>query len=145
MKLSLVILFLFSIGKGQDSLFWFDMNTVRDPVPKTPKVLDQIFGTSQLGILDSLKNSRVNTQDGYRLQIYETSQVDDANRYLKKSQKALPDSVYMIFEAPLYKIRYGNFVTKKEADIQKTKLKRSGYKDVWIVKSRIEQLEKQPD
>jgi len=145
MKISLVILLLFSFGKGQDSLFWFDMNTVRDPVPNTPKVLDQIFGTSQLGILDSLKNFRVNTQDGYRLQIYETSQVDDATRYFKKSEKTLPDSVYMIFEAPLYKIRYGNFVTKKDADIQKTKLRRSGYKDVWIVKSRIEHLEELTD
>jgi len=43
---------------AQDSLFWFDMNSVRDPMPKTPKVLDKIFGTSQLSILDSLKNSR---------------------------------------------------------------------------------------
>lgn len=127
----------FSLIRGQDSLFWFDMNTVRDPVPKTPRVLDKIFGTSQLGVLDSLKQSRINTQDGYRLQIFETSKVDDANTFYKKSQKALSDSVYMIFEAPLYKIQYGNFVTKKEADNQKSKLRKSGYRNVWIVRSRI--------
>ncbi|HIA94542.1 MAG TPA: hypothetical protein EYO16_04630, partial [Candidatus Marinimicrobia bacterium] len=63
---------------AQDSLFWFDMNTVRDPIPKTPKVLDKIFGISQLGVLDSLKNARITTKDGFRLQIVETSSVDEA-------------------------------------------------------------------
>ena len=124
---------------AQDSLFWFDMNTVLDPVPNTPKVLDKIFGTSQLSVLDSLKNVRITTQDGFRLQVFETSSVEEANRSLRKFEKALDDSVYMIFEAPLYKLRTGNFVTKREAENEKLKLNREGYKDVWIVRSRIEQ------
>jgi len=124
---------------AQDSLFWFDMNTVLDPVPNTPKVLDKIFGTSQLGVLDSLKNVRITTQDGFRLQVFETSSVEEANRSLRKFEKALDDSVYMIFEAPLYKLRTGNFTTKREAENEKLKLNREGYKDVWIVRSRIEQ------
>jgi len=125
---------------AQDSLFWFDMNTVRDPLPKTPKVLDKIFGTSQLGVLDSLKNAHISTKDGFRLQMVETSLVDEANLNLRKFREALSDSVYMIFEAPFYKIRYGNFVTKKEAEIEKLKLNREGYQDIWIVRSRIEQI-----
>ena len=124
---------------AQDSLFWFDMNTVLDPVPNTPKVLDKIFGTSQLSVLDSLKNVRITTQDGFRLQVFETSSVEEANRSLRKFEKALGDSVYMIFEAPLYKLRTGNFTTKREAENEKLKLNREGYKDVWIVRSRIEQ------
>lgn len=124
---------------AQDSLFWFDMNTVLDPVPNTPKVLDKIFGTSQLSVLDSLKNVRITTQDGFRLQVFETSSVEEAKRSLRKFEKALDDAVYMIFEAPLYKLRTGNFVTKKEAENEKLKLNREGYKDVWIVRSRIEQ------
>ena len=123
----------------QDSLFWFDMNTVLDPVPNTPKVMDKIFGTSQLSVLDSLKNVRITTQDGFRLQVFETSSVEEAKRSLRKFEKALDDAVYMIFEAPLYKLRTGNFVTKKEAENEKLKLNREGYKDVWIVRSRIEQ------
>ena len=124
---------------AQDSLFWFDMNTVLDPVPNTPKVMDKIFGTSQLSVLDSLKNVRITTQDGFRLQVFETSSVEEAKRSLRKFEKALDDAVYMIFEAPLYKLRTGNFVTKREAENEKLKLNREGYKDVWIVRSRIEQ------
>ena len=127
---------------AQDSLFWFDMNSVRDPVPKTPKILDKIFGTSQFGLLDSLKNIRITTQEGYRLQIFESSSVEEANRTLRKFERSLKDSVYMVFEAPLYKLRLGNFVTKKEAEEQKANLNKKGYKNIWIVRSRIEQSSK---
>ena len=127
---------------AQDSLFWFDMNSVRDPVPKTPKILDKIFGTSQFGLLDSLKNIRITTQEGYRLQIFESSSVEEANRTLRKFERSLKDSVYMVFEAPLYKLRLGNFITKKEAEKQKENLNKKGYKNIWIVRSRIEQSSK---
>jgi len=124
---------------GQDSLYWFDMSTVRDPIPKTPKVLDKIFGTSQLDVLDSLKNTRFTTQDGFRLQVFESSSAEEAKRILRKFDRALPDSLYLVFEAPLYKIRYGNFVTKNQADATKETLVKKGYKNIWIVRSRIEQ------
>ena len=127
---------------AQDSLFWFDMNSVRDPVPKTPKILDKIFGTSQFGLLDSLKNIRITTQEGYRLQIFESSSVEETNRTLQKFERSLKDSIYMVFEAPLYKLRLGNFVTKKEAEEQKATLNKKGYKNIWIVRSRIEQSSK---
>ena len=124
---------------GQDSLYWFDMSKVRDPIPKTPKVLDKIFGTSQLDVLDSIKNVRFTTQDGFRLQVFESSSAEEANRILRKFGRALPDSLYLAFEAPLYKIRYGNFVTKNQADATKETLAKKGYKNIWIVRSRIEQ------
>ena len=124
---------------SQDSLYWFDMSKVRDPIPPTPKVLDKVFGTSQLNVLDSIKNARVSTREGFRLQIYEASAADQANKILNKYEKALSDSLYIIFEAPLYKIRYGNFITKPEAEAAKNGLKKKGYKNIWIVKSRIEQ------
>ena len=136
-----LLLFTGSLS-AQDSLFWFDMNSVRDPVPKTPKILDKIFGTSQFGLLDSLKNIRITTQEGYRLQIFESSSVEEANRTLRKFERSLKDSVYMVFEAPFYKLRLGNFVTKKEAEKQKANLNKKGYKNIWIVRSRIEQSSK---
>ena len=142
MKLFIIFLLSFQFIFSQDSLFWFDMNSVRDPVPKTPKILDKIFGTSQFGLLDSLKNIRITTQEGYRLQIFESSSVKETNRALRKFERSLKDSVYMVFEAPLYKLRLGNFVTKKEAEKQKANLNKKGYKNIWIVRSRIEQSSK---
>ena len=138
--MQLIFIFILTgILFGQDSLYWFDMSTVRDPIPKTPKVLDRIFGTSQLDVLDSIKNARFTTQNGLRLQVFESSSVEEVNRILQKLDRALPDSLYLVFEAPLYKIRYGNFVTKNQADATKETLAKKGYKNIWIVRSRIEQ------
>ena len=135
----IIIITLKSLLNAQDSLYWFDMSKVRDPIPYTPEVLDKVFGTSQLKILDSLKNIQVSTREGFRLQIFESSSADEANRVLKKFNKSFSDSLYMIFEAPLYKIRYGNYITKQQAEDVKKDLRNKGYKNIWIVKSRIDQ------
>ena len=139
MRIAIIIITLKGLLNAQDSLYWFDMSKVRDSIPYTPKVLDKVFGTSQLKILDSLKNIQVSTREGFRLQIFESSSADEANRVLKKFNKSFSDSLYMIFEAPLYKIRYGNYITKQEAEDVKKDLRNKGYKNIWIVKSRIEQ------
>lgn len=139
MKLFIFHVLFLQVLIGQDSLFWFDMNSVIDPPPNTPKVMDGIFGTSRLKVLDSLKNVRRSSSEGFRLQIFETVSKDKADSTLFHFQKILQDTVYLIFEAPLYKLRFGNFMTKKEAEIQKGKLIRLGFKNIWIVRSRIRQ------
>ena len=142
MRIAIIIIIIITLKgllNAQDSLYWFDMSKVRDSIPYTPKALDKVFGTSQLKILDSLKNIQVSTREGFRLQIFESSSAGEANRVLKKFNKSFSDSLYMIFEAPLYKIRYGNYITKQEAEDIKKELRNKGYKNIWIVKSRIEQ------
>ena len=138
MRNILLLLIFNTLLFSQDSLYWFDMSKVRDPIPSSPKVLDKVFGISQLNVLDSIKNARVSTREGFRLQIYESSAAEQANKIFKKYEKALSDSLYIIFEVPLYKIHYGNFITKSEAEVAKKSLKSKGYKNIWIVKSRIE-------
>ena len=62
------------------------------------------------------------------------------NKKMNKYSLSLKDPLYLVFDAPLYKIRYGNYVTKNEAEIEKNNLKKKGYKTAWVVKSRIEQI-----
>jgi len=140
MRLILFIILFQKILFAQDSLFWFDMSKVRDPVPKTPMVMDKIFGLSQFTMIDSLKKTKISTLDGFRLQLYESSSAEQANKKMNKYSLSLKDSLYLVFDAPLYKIRYGNYVTKSEAEIEKNNLKEKGYKNAWVVKSRIEQI-----
>ena len=117
---NIVLLLIFNtLLYSQDSLYWFDMSKVRDPIPSSPKVLDKVFGISQLNVLDSIKNASVSTREAFRLQIYESSAVEQENKIFKKYEKALSDSLYIIFEVPLYKIHYGNFITKSEAEVAK--------------------------
>ena len=124
---------------AQDSLFWFDMSSVRDPIPKSPIILDNIYGTSRIKVLDSLKNIRTKTRNGFRIQLYESSSSEEAKNLLIKYKKRMSDSLYLKFEAPLYKIHYGNFSNRYEAEDAKRKLRKNGFKNIWIVRSRIEQ------
>lgn len=139
MKIAYLIIFSFLLY-AQDSLYWFDMSTVRDPVPSAPKILDAIYGKSQLKSLDSLKNMRATTRNGFRIQLYESSSSEKVNSVLKKYKKKMSDSLYTLFEAPVYKIHYGNFSKKYEAEKIKKQLKQKGFKNIWIVRSRIEYL-----
>ena len=51
----------------------------------------------------------------------------------------MSDSLYLKFEAPLYKVLYGNFSKRFEAENTKRELRQKGFKNIWIVRSRIEQ------
>ena len=132
------LIFILNALCAQDSLFWFDMTSVKDPIPTAPKVLDIIHGTTQLKKLDSLKNIRATTRNGFRIQLYETSSSEKANNIFKKYNQKMADSLYVIFDAPLYKIHYGNYIKKYEAENIKKKLRQKGFKNIWIVRSRIE-------
>ena len=138
MKIKYLII-LFGLLNAQDSLFWFDMSKVRDPVPNSPKIFDIIYGKLHLKELDSLKNIRATTRNGFRIQLYESSSSEEVNSKIKKYKKQIKDSLYVIFEAPVYKIHYGNFSKKYEAEKIKNQLRQKGFKNIWIVRSRIEQ------
>jgi len=121
----------------QDSLFWFDMNNVLDSVPETPKVLDKIFNDNQNKNLLEIKLKSNNIKEGYRLQIFESTSVSKANKKMLKLKKILGDSLYMSFEAPYYKIQYGNFSKREDAEREKKSIAKKGFKNVWIIRSRI--------
>ena len=122
---------------AQDSLFWFNTTDVIDSIPDSPKVIDKVFIKSQFKNLDRMKLNTLSDAKGFRLQIYETSSVEEANKKILKFKKALRDSIYMSFEAPFYKVRYGNYSTREQAEIEKKNILSKGYKSVWIVKSNI--------
>ena len=124
---------------SQDSLYWFNFNSLESKIHKTPKVLDKIFKETQFLFLDSLTNKVESISDGYRLQIHNALSVDKVDIALKKYKKNLPDSLYVVFEAPFYKVHYGNYSSKKEAETQKINLIKKGFNKIWIVRSRINQ------
>ena len=139
MRFIILVLLLQNFLFSQDSLFWFDISKVRDPIPTTPMVIDKIFGTSQLKMIDSLRGIQVSTKEGYRLQLFESSTVDEAKKAMAKFGKSLKDTLYLVFDAPLYKVHYGDFVTKNQVEDVKIKLRKKGFKNIWIVRSRINQ------
>jgi len=78
-----------------------------------------------------------NFSKGFRVQLLATADEKMARSEKKKAVFKFDDNVYLIFEAPMYKIRVGDCITRKQAEILKKSAVRNGFKDAWIVPSRV--------
>jgi hypothetical protein len=77
---------------------------------------------------------------GFRIQVFSSSGVDEAT--LKKNvvmEKFIGDSVYVVYDAPVYKVRVGDFVNRYEANQRLPEFMEKGYRDAWIVPDRVVQ------
>jgi len=79
------------------------------------------------------------TVQGFRVQLLATSDEIMAREEKRRAVFKFQDAVYLIFEAPMYKIRVGDCVSRKEAESLKKLAVRQGFDDAWIVPSRITQ------
>ena len=120
-----------------DSLFWFDMKTLKTNSPEFPLVINKVLTGNHLFIIDSIKQLKLSINEGYRIQIFESTVSSIARAEAKRFQNILGDSVYIDFEAPLYKLRIGNFVERKKAERAIASIERMGAKDAWIVRTKI--------
>lgn len=74
---------------------------------------------------------------GFRVQVLLTGSEAQANEATKKARMRFQENVYRIFEIPYWKIRVGDCVTKKEAELLKEVAIKNGYPDSWIVPSDV--------
>tara|TARA_Y100001970_G_scaffold294174_1_gene447951 strand:+ start:248 stop:682 length:435 start_codon:yes stop_codon:yes gene_type:complete len=125
-------------SQENDSLFWFDMRTLKNEPPEFPLVINKVMMGDHLFIIDSIKQTKLKIFEGYRIQIFESTVSSIARTEAKRFQNILGDSVYIDFEAPLYKLRIGNFIERKNAERAIESIERLGAKDSWIVRTKID-------
>ena len=77
---------------------------------------------------------------GYRLQVLSTNDREQAMKIRTQLLQRYPDQkVYMLFQAPYVKLRFGNFTTKQEAELYKNQISRMlGGASVYTISERIE-------
>jgi hypothetical protein len=95
------------------------------------------------GQLNIPKDSTVVQEEmvqGFRIQIFSSSSVDDANAAKNTATGRFPhDSVYIVFDPPVYKVRVGDFVNRYDANQRLPEFVDKGYRDAWIVPDQVEQ------
>jgi hypothetical protein len=75
---------------------------------------------------------------GYRIQIFATDNIDEANAMrMTTVQRISEDSVYIVYDPPVYKVRVGDFRTRAEASQRMGVISSIGFSDAWIVSDRI--------
>ena len=53
-------------------------------------------------------------------------------------EKLIQEKIYIQFELPNYKLRVGNFSSRKKAELYRNKIARLGYRSSWVIPTLIE-------
>ncbi len=78
--------------------------------------------------------------DGFRVQILATNSIENATLVEQEADEQFGvqgHKAYMIFEAPLYKIRVGDCATRDQADDIREMAKQIGYKKAFVVRTKV--------
>lgn len=80
----------------------------------------------------------VEVVQGFRVQLFASSSIDEATAAkMTAEEKALRDSIYVVYDPPVYKVRIGDYPTRLEANQKLARLVNLGYPDAWVVADRI--------
>jgi hypothetical protein len=77
------------------------------------------------------------TVQGFRVQLIATTDENHARDVKKNAMLRLKNKVYLIFEAPHYKIRVGDCTSREEAKSILEDAVTNGFPDAWIVPSTV--------
>ena len=98
---------------------------------------------NQQSLLEIPKDSMIVQEEvvqGFRIQIFSSSNVDETTGAKNLAlEKFAGDSIYVVYDAPVYKLRIGDFATRYEANQRLPEFIEKGYRDAWIVPDRIVQ------
>jgi hypothetical protein len=108
-----------------------------DNPPKFPSVLLPSFSSSESLISDSTKAFN-NFVRGYRVQVMISQDENELIKLKNTLLQSLKEDIYIIFELPNYKLRIGDFISRKEAENFQEKIVKLGYRTAWVVPTIIE-------
>lgn len=119
----------------------FDPLTLNDDdLVITPDTMHTSIGTAETGSNQQAPGLIPNETEGFRVQIMATNNIGSASLTEQEASArfgSLGHKVYLVFEAPLYKIRVGDCVERNVAEELRDKAKDFGYTNAFIVKTKI--------
>ena len=131
----LIILFFTSIIYGQSDFIL--PSDFADNPPNLPNVVLPSFDDND----DSESVSDIdftNSVKGYRIQVMISEDEKDLINVKEKLELIIKEKIYIKFELPNYKLRVGNFDSRKKAETYRNKVIQLGYRSAWVVPTLIE-------
>ena len=78
------------------------------------------------------------TIPGFRIQVMFTPEIEEATGIRDSLSSSVPEEwTYVVFDAPYYKVRVGNFIERYEAQALLRRLIFLGFNEAWIVPDKI--------
>ncbi|MEE3135846.1 MAG: SPOR domain-containing protein [Candidatus Neomarinimicrobiota bacterium] len=133
------LLMVLSLGFSQDQKkVNFDPDKLKDPEPRWPKVVSPFsLDTRELKLAGNSDSSQI-IIEGFRVQVLATSSQENADRLRYELAIEYGKDIYIVFDAPNYKVRIGNFIDRRLAEKLRLELINKGYPSSWIIRTRIE-------
>jgi hypothetical protein len=79
-----------------------------------------------------------NSVKGYRIQVAISQDENDLIDIKEKLELIIKEKIYIKFELPNYKLRIGNFDSRKKAEAYRNRVIQLGYRSAWVVPTLIE-------
>ena len=135
--MKIIFILLLTLLSAQDKKNNFNPDKLIDPEPRWPIISSSLNNENLL----TNKNSIDSTQfiiEGFRVQIFATEELAKAEQLQKDLSNILNQNIYIVFEAPNYKVRVGNFIDRNKAEDFRENVLNKGYTSSWIIRTRIE-------
>ena len=140
--MKIIILFvLFNLIYSQNKKIDFNPDLLNDPEPNWPQIVNPLSGSFESESAISSKNDSVQADiEGFRVQVFATQDRRKAEGIKEELSFKLDESIYIIFEAPNYKVRIGNFIDRRKAENFRIELAKNGYSSAWIIRTKIDPI-----
>jgi septal ring-binding cell division protein DamX len=135
-----LILLLISYTVGQEFEEKFNPDKLTDYQPEWPVLLNQITDSIPEELRLYEMESEKSEISGYRIQLLATTSAAEADSFKMEISKLIRNEIYIIFEAPNYKVRIGNFLHRNNAQRALDEIQAMGFQQAWVVRTRIESL-----
>ena len=140
MKSIIIIFSILSINNAQDKID-FNPNKLKEPELNWPVVFNVINSGGSKNDKETIKDSTFFSVEGFRIQLLATQDRFNAEKFQIDLGKIYDKKIYVIFEAPNYKVRVGDFINRKNAEEMRQNLSKKGYTTAWIIRSKIEAID----
>ena len=134
MRLLTILLITSSVYAQSDFILPSDF--VDNP-PNLPNVVLPSFDDSSDSEV-SIDTNLINSVKGYRIQVAISQDEKDLTDIKEKLEVVIIEKIYIKFELPNYKLRVGNFDSRKKAEAYRNKVIQLGYRSAWVVPTLIE-------
>ena len=133
---AILILLLFGIVYSQDNSDFILPSDFSDRKPDLPDIILPNFSDDDSGYSNSINVDGL--VKGYRVQVAISENQEDLIEVKKSLEEVVKEKIYIQFELPNYKLRVGNFSSRKKAELYRNKIVRLGYRSAWVIPTLIE-------
>ena len=116
----------------------FNPDLLVDPEPRWPEILNPLSDNDVKTSASKSLDSNITEIEGFRVQIFATQDRNKADQLQEELALKFDEKIYIIFEAPNYKLRVGDFLDRDDAELLRMRLVSSNFPSSWIVRTRIQ-------